>query len=354
MGIIYKATFPNQKCYIGQTMQTLEKRQNEHKNTYLKRNTAFYNAIRKYGWDSLTWETIDEADTREELNQKEIYWIKYYNSCILVKNSNGYNSTYGGDLCTPPRLFTTKEEVLQILQEFKECGSITQIANNHNCGYGIIYKIVCGIIRQDLSGLCDDSFYKKYANTGFLYSNEQINTIIKLDKEGKNSREIMEITGISMKYIRDILSGRVRAKKTNIKHVTREERSTYNPVNSKLTKDDVLNIMEMHEQGFSIKEIADKYNKNQNRIYEIINGITWTGVTGLKHTKKLKELPNGEKVRKFCENDILEIVSLHNQGKTKTEIAELKNTSVGYINSIFKLQLGVFPKVNEIPFKIFF
>lgn len=334
MGIIYKVTFPNQKYYIGQTMRTLEKRKKEHEWTYLKRNTAFYNAIRKYGWDSLMWETIDEADTREELNQKEIYWIKYYNSCVLSKNSNGYNSTYGGDLCTPPKLFTTKEEILQVLQEFKDCGSITQIANNHNCGYGIIYQIVCGIIRQDLSGLYDDSFYKKYANMGLFYSNEQINTIIELDKEGKNSREIMEATGISMKYIRDILSGRVGAKKTNIKHITREERSTYNPVNSKFTKDEVLDIIKMYNQGVSVKEIADKYNKNKARIYEIVNGITWTGVTGLKHTKKLKELPNGEKVRKFCKNDILEIVELYNQGKSKKEIAELKDTSVGYINSI--------------------
>jgi hypothetical protein len=52
-GIIYKYTSPSGKCYIGQTINEKE-RKNQHKRTYikvenLKLDTAFYKSIRKYG-----------------------------------------------------------------------------------------------------------------------------------------------------------------------------------------------------------------------------------------------------------------------------------------------------------------
>lgn len=58
---------------------------------------AFYRAIRKYGEDSFVWEIIDHADSKEELNQKEEYWIRELNTCTLDCNSHGYNMTYGGE-----------------------------------------------------------------------------------------------------------------------------------------------------------------------------------------------------------------------------------------------------------------
>jgi len=33
-------------------------------------------AIRKYGKKSFEWEVIDTADNKDELNEKEKYWIK--------------------------------------------------------------------------------------------------------------------------------------------------------------------------------------------------------------------------------------------------------------------------------------
>jgi group I intron endonuclease len=95
--IIYRALFPNGKSYIGQTIYNLEKRKYEHK--YSSEHGVkfvFYHAIRKYGFDSIEWSIIDTAETQEELNEKEKYWIKYYNTCIYNKNSNGYNSNFGG------------------------------------------------------------------------------------------------------------------------------------------------------------------------------------------------------------------------------------------------------------------
>ena len=50
-------------------------------------DTKFYRAVRKYGKENFVIEAIDFADTQEELDQKEVYYIKLYDS---VKS--GYNS----------------------------------------------------------------------------------------------------------------------------------------------------------------------------------------------------------------------------------------------------------------------
>lgn len=88
--IIYKIINKiNGMIYIGQTTRRLKERILEHvrhKETYIDK------AMNKYGLDKFDIKTIDKAETIEELNQKEIYWIKYYN-CI---RPNGYNLCEGG------------------------------------------------------------------------------------------------------------------------------------------------------------------------------------------------------------------------------------------------------------------
>lgn len=95
-GIIYKATFSNGKCYIGQTTRGLASRKRDHINSAGSENVAFHNAINKYGKENLIWEVIDTANSIEELNSKEIYWINYYNTYIHSENTNGYNMSLGG------------------------------------------------------------------------------------------------------------------------------------------------------------------------------------------------------------------------------------------------------------------
>jgi len=96
-GIIYKATFSNGKCYIGQTTRGLSSRKRDHITSAGTENVAFHNAINKYGKEDLVWEVIDTANSIEELNEKEFFWIDYYNSYTHLENSNGYNMTLGGN-----------------------------------------------------------------------------------------------------------------------------------------------------------------------------------------------------------------------------------------------------------------
>lgn len=93
--IIYKITNKiNGKVYIGQTITSLERRWIQHCSDSKKKskNMAIIIAIQKYGKENFTIEQIDTANTRTELDQKEAYWIKYYNSL----SPNGYNLTTGG------------------------------------------------------------------------------------------------------------------------------------------------------------------------------------------------------------------------------------------------------------------
>lgn len=93
-GIIYRAINRiNGKLYIGKTTLSLEERIRHH---YYKRDdgTYFHKALKKYSLDAWEWSVIDSAETQDELNTKERFWIAHYNS---MDNTIGYNRTEGGD-----------------------------------------------------------------------------------------------------------------------------------------------------------------------------------------------------------------------------------------------------------------
>jgi group I intron endonuclease len=73
---IYKITNPKGKIYIGQSIN-IDERIKHYKNNSGKRQPKIYNSIQKYGWDNHMFEIIEECSL-EQLNEKEIYWKKYY------------------------------------------------------------------------------------------------------------------------------------------------------------------------------------------------------------------------------------------------------------------------------------
>lgn len=91
--IIYKATSPSNKMYIGFSSNSLKVRIWNHKKaSKIKPDITLYRAFKKYGFDSFLWEVIDQASTYEEAIKKEIMYIELYNTF-----KGGYNSTSGGD-----------------------------------------------------------------------------------------------------------------------------------------------------------------------------------------------------------------------------------------------------------------
>ena len=92
IGLIYKFTSPSNKMYIGKTVQSFSQRMRQHK----KKNsgcTALKHVINKYGWNQMKREIVEENIPEDQLNDREKYWIKTYDTMA----PHGYNLTDGGD-----------------------------------------------------------------------------------------------------------------------------------------------------------------------------------------------------------------------------------------------------------------
>ena len=70
--------------------ERLKKRIREHKNNT---KSLIGRALHKYGEENFVWVVLEECDSREQLDEREIYWIKTLNT----KAPNGYNLTDGGE-----------------------------------------------------------------------------------------------------------------------------------------------------------------------------------------------------------------------------------------------------------------
>lgn len=100
-GIIYKYTcIPTGLSYVGQAIGDGSIRHSQFMSLgtrYTSGRSAIDNARRKYGPSSFTYEILErvECDTLESrsalLNEREVYWISYYDTY-----KHGYNSTTGG------------------------------------------------------------------------------------------------------------------------------------------------------------------------------------------------------------------------------------------------------------------
>ena len=90
---IYKALNKiNNKVYIGFD-SNWPHRKNSHKCYYKSKDTKFYRAIKKYGWENFKWVIIYQSkDKLHTLKEMETHFITEYNSF-----KKGYNSTFGGD-----------------------------------------------------------------------------------------------------------------------------------------------------------------------------------------------------------------------------------------------------------------
>jgi len=99
------------KQYVGQTIFTLEQRKASHlsETSRMADNMYFHNSIRKHGVDSFDWEILEDGLLDEELNEREIFYIKKYDTF-----NNGYNLTLGGEGCHG---YKHPEEILIFLSE---------------------------------------------------------------------------------------------------------------------------------------------------------------------------------------------------------------------------------------------
>ena len=122
---IYKITNQlNKKFYIGQSVDIHKRWLTHCRDTD---NCPIHKAIQKYGKENFSLEILEEC-SKEELNEKEIFWIKKYNG---YESSDCYNATRGGEGASHP---------IKISQEDLEEDNVSNLLTivNNICEYNYI------------------------------------------------------------------------------------------------------------------------------------------------------------------------------------------------------------------------
>ena len=176
MAEIYKITNRiNNKVYIGQTIQGVAKRFRQHiEKALCGDNGRLHAAMREYGIDNFNVETIERCE-EESLDDREKYWIAYYDSL-----HNGYNMTIGGNGGSIYSIDYT--EICRLWDEGNSIGSISKIINCPSRiismrlrdyeGFSIeenFLRSSCKKVHQyDLAGMYIDSFDSTQDAEGFF------------------------------------------------------------------------------------------------------------------------------------------------------------------------------------------
>lgn len=230
----------NNRVYIGQS-RNMRERISKHKRFLrhgVHENKALQNAWNKYGEENFAFKEIESYDPTlriidDILNQKEKEYILLYQ---CNKKHFGYNHTDGG------QAFKMNEDVIRKGE---------QVSNV--------------LTEQDVLDI------RKY-----------------IENNDYSPSELAIIYGVHVQTIHYIRRGEHWSHLTGGKRVGKEfhhNRGTDNS-NSKLTDDDVEEIVMLLEMGIPMPQIAKQFNVVRDTIWNIRNGDSWKHITGGKVNKK--------------------------------------------------------------------
>lgn len=173
-GYIYKITnLINNKIYIGQVYnKSIESRFNRHCDGAAANSKSYLGrAIHKYGKENFKYELLEECFSVKELNEREKYWIAYYNS---TNGHIGYNLTPGGEggntyLCK-------NEKEMSIIRS--KISNANKGKNNGNSNQLKIKSIITGK-EYHFETLGDVLHFFNLKNKGVIMcrANETVNTL---------------------------------------------------------------------------------------------------------------------------------------------------------------------------------
>lgn len=200
--IIYKAQNKiNGKIYIGQSINSLEHRKNQHyrEAKSKNKNNYFHNALIKYTKDDFKWIILEECESKDDLNVLEIKYILDFNS---TNRDIGYNRKLGGEqgLCSEEtkkligkhtsKLWKNEEIASKMLIGLQK-GTITIIENAKNN----FIDFICPVCKKEIKikpfdkrKTCSIKCGTSLSNNGLIAANK-INVIkfnkIQLERKNK-------------------------------------------------------------------------------------------------------------------------------------------------------------------------
>jgi group I intron endonuclease len=306
---IYKITNKkNNKIYIGSAIN-LSRRWHEHTN-YLNINKHFnrylQNSWNKYGKDSFTFEVIEFVEDENKLLEREQFWIDKLN--VIDKNI-GYNiNPTAGSRLGSKMTFEQIEHHSKKMKEYFANMTPEEKANRYT------EEVAIKISKSKLA--------KKQKMS--LESRKKM-SIAKMGKKiGKRSKEVGE-----------------KISKSKMGH-------SFTPLGSehgmaKYDEELVIGIKLMLNEGYSVYEVADKFNIKRSAIYDIKAGRSWS------HILPNLNLSKNNRAGKLNYKKVREIKHLLFESiKTLKEIAEMFNVSEATIKDIRNGRTWKNVKIEEV------
>ena len=199
----------NGHIYIGKS-KNIENRWNSHKSSSKEtsdrsdKNTPIHAAIRKYGIENFHYEII-ELCPENELNEKERYWINYYDS---YNRRDYYNLTPGGDgnrnivgEKNPNAKLTLDqvEKIKKLLKQGKTCKEIYKLYKD------FVSESTIQFINEGRSWKDPN---EKYPLKPKKFSDEQIIDIRQKFQKGQTLKSLAEKYSSTIRVIHCIVQGK--------------------------------------------------------------------------------------------------------------------------------------------------
>lgn len=269
-GIIYKVENKiTHEVYIGQTtnprgfkgrykfngngverMYKYYKHFQDRNNYY---NEHLFRAIKKYGFDAFEVNEIhDIASSKEELNEKEKYYIEKYDSF-----EHGYNNTYGGDSFPKGKNCKNSKPVCQIDLDgeiVKIWDSAQEASNELRIPFSNISKVCTGYIERDGS--------RQITAGGFVWvfekdydPNKDYKRIANARPESKQRKAIL-LLDENENVIQEFYSGEEASKTLNISKQTVSNLCHHKTLTRKYNL--VFKSEYIEEQRLSVRELCEE------------------------------------------------------------------------------------------------
>lgn len=258
----------NEKVYIGQSIKAEDRFKSHCKRN--NDNSLIDIAIQKYGKEHFWYELLEEKT--ENYNEREQYWIKYYNSLT----PNGYNILPGGQ--EPPyhkgedhpSTKLTRAIVDNIKSDLKYTTiSLRDLAKKYNISKRQIIRINQGISWEEIK----ESYpIRKNPNINGKLTEDDVNDIIYLLKYSyRFNGDIARQYGVEVHTINRINKGEIH-KRENESYPIRKWKSSGVIL---FTYEQVTDIIErLLYTKESISSIAKEYGVTFNAISQINQGTS--------------------------------------------------------------------------------
>lgn len=312
----------NNKVYIGQSVNPSQ-RWMQYKSAVKKQpnEQLITRAMNKYGFDNFWMEILEEKI--ENYDEREQYWIKYYNSIT----PNGYNVANGGQgsgsgIFSPGAKIKDKQILSNIVDDIiQQELTIKEIAEKYSLSYSIINEINLGhtYFNPDLNYPLRDS--KKYSQEKlkqltYSLKYELDKSIVDIAKEYDCDESFLNDINQGKAYFREYLTYPIRLGKM-------KKQEQYLP----------LLLADLQNTSIPQKDLAKKYNISR----QVVSQVN-TGKRG--HQKDLIYPIRGEKERGrtcFSPNELKEIYNdLRKKELSINKIAEkygVCSNTISHINN---------------------